>query len=242
MEYVKDEYRAKKGKELDVTKWELVSCAKDTPRQRNGEFVFLGARLRLTCLPALFRILHSNILFLNLGYDCGAFICMFADFISKDCRLLFNQDHIDKCRDRIALSIMRNCAIDDSYSQAAVATVTLSNTLAAQPQLLADFGELSSKASTMTEDYLHKKLRFYLLKGLDRWICTSCRVEVSSLLATCQLCKSYIPFVPLTCAEFENFAMNMGWGMPHWGNESTGRVVSRSMKTRLQARKDSDRT
>ena len=42
MEYVKDEYRAKKGQELDVAKWELVSCAKDTPQQRNGEFVFLG--------------------------------------------------------------------------------------------------------------------------------------------------------------------------------------------------------
>jgi hypothetical protein len=154
---------------------------------------------------------------------------MFADFILKDCPLHFNQDHIDKCRDRIALSIMRNCAIDDSYSQVAVTTATLSNTLAAQAavatsvekdkhkQLLADFGKLSSKASTKTEDYLHKKLRFYLLKGLDRWICTSCRVEVSSLMATCQLCKSYIPFVPLTCAEFENFAVNMGWGMPHWG-------------------------
>ena len=29
LEYVKDEYRAKEGKELDMTKWELVSCAKD---------------------------------------------------------------------------------------------------------------------------------------------------------------------------------------------------------------------
>jgi hypothetical protein len=132
MKYVKDEYRAKKGEELDVTKWELVSCVKDTPRQRNGEFVFLGVRLRLTCLPVLFRILHSDILFLNLGFDCGVFTCMFGDFISKDCPLLFNQDHIDKCRDRIALSIMRNCAMDDSCSQVAVATATLSNTLAAQ--------------------------------------------------------------------------------------------------------------
>ncbi|KAL3767142.1 hypothetical protein ACHAW5_003161 [Stephanodiscus triporus] len=87
LEYVKDEYRAKKGQELDVAKWELVSCAKDTPQQRNG-------------------------------YDCGVFTCMFADFISKDCQLLFNQDHIDCCRNRIALSIalsiIKNCAIDDS--------------------------------------------------------------------------------------------------------------------------------
>jgi len=116
LEYVKDEYRDKKGKELDVTKWELVSCTKDTPQQTNGEFVFLGGRL--PCLGVLCRILLSNILFLNLGFDCGVFTCMFGDFISRDCQPLFNQDHIKQCRDRIALSIMKNCAIDDSDSQA----------------------------------------------------------------------------------------------------------------------------
>ena len=62
--------------------------------------------------------LPLTFLFLNLGYDCGVFTCMFADFISKDCQLLFNQDHIGQCRQRIALSIMNNCAIDDSDSQA----------------------------------------------------------------------------------------------------------------------------
>ncbi len=36
LEYVKDEYRAKNGKEMDVTDWKLVSCTRDTPRQRNG--------------------------------------------------------------------------------------------------------------------------------------------------------------------------------------------------------------
>ncbi|KAL3827633.1 hypothetical protein ACHAXA_000506 [Cyclostephanos tholiformis] len=81
LEYVKDEYRAKNGKEMDVTDWKLVSCTRDTPRQRNG-------------------------------FDCGVFTCMFCDFISKDCALVFNQDHIDQCRDRIALSIMKNCAIE----------------------------------------------------------------------------------------------------------------------------------
>ena len=57
-------------------------------------------------------------------------MCMFGDFISKDCPLVFNQDHIDQCRDRIALSIMKNCTTEDS--QVAVATATSSNTLAAQ--------------------------------------------------------------------------------------------------------------
>ena len=43
--------------------------------------------------------------------DCGVFTCMFADFLTKDCPLLFDQGHIDKCRDRIALSILQGQAI-----------------------------------------------------------------------------------------------------------------------------------
>ncbi|KAL7543627.1 hypothetical protein ACHAXR_012914 [Thalassiosira sp. AJA248-18] len=81
LQYLKDEYRVKKGGELDVDEWELVCCTRDTPRQRNG-------------------------------FDCGVFTCMFCDFISKDCPLLFNQEHINQCRDRIALSIMKNCAVE----------------------------------------------------------------------------------------------------------------------------------
>ena len=45
-----------------------------------------------------------------IGCDCGVFTCMFCDFISNDCLLIFNQDHIDQCRDRIIISIMNNCA------------------------------------------------------------------------------------------------------------------------------------
>ncbi|KAL7526301.1 hypothetical protein ACHAXR_001415 [Thalassiosira sp. AJA248-18] len=45
-------------------------------------------------------------------YDCGVFTCMISDFILKDCPLVFSQTHIDKCRDRIALSILTNCAIE----------------------------------------------------------------------------------------------------------------------------------
>jgi Ulp1 family protease len=36
LEYVKDEYRAKNGKEMDVADWKLVSCTRGTPKQRNG--------------------------------------------------------------------------------------------------------------------------------------------------------------------------------------------------------------
>ena len=45
--------------------------------------------------------------------DCGGvFTCMFADFVTKDCEPVFNQTHITQCRQRIALSIMKNCAIE----------------------------------------------------------------------------------------------------------------------------------
>jgi len=45
------------------------------------------------------------------GFDCGVFTCMFADFLSNDCPLLFSQEHITQCRERIALSIMSGSAL-----------------------------------------------------------------------------------------------------------------------------------
>ncbi|OEU20578.1 cysteine proteinase [Fragilariopsis cylindrus CCMP1102] len=45
------------------------------------------------------------------GHDCGVFTCMFADFLSKDTALVFNQNHINQCRERIALSILNGKAI-----------------------------------------------------------------------------------------------------------------------------------
>jgi len=47
-----------------------------------------------------------------IGFDCGVFTCMFADFVTKDCEPVFQQEHITQCRQRIALSIMKNCAIE----------------------------------------------------------------------------------------------------------------------------------
>ena len=38
LQYLKDEHKAKKGTELDVSEWKLVKCTLDTPRQRNGKF------------------------------------------------------------------------------------------------------------------------------------------------------------------------------------------------------------
>jgi len=83
LNYLKDEWRAKKGGELpDADKWKLVTCTDDTPVQENG-------------------------------FDCGVFTCMFADFLSINKPLSFSQEHISHCRKRIALSIMKGAAAAD---------------------------------------------------------------------------------------------------------------------------------
>lgn len=46
------------------------------------------------------------------GYDCGVFTCMFCDFLSTGCPLTFSQEHVNQCRERIALSIMKGVAIE----------------------------------------------------------------------------------------------------------------------------------
>ena len=45
------------------------------------------------------------------GNDCGVFVCMYADYISNGWPLVFNQSHINQCRERIALGILQNCAV-----------------------------------------------------------------------------------------------------------------------------------
>jgi len=44
-------------------------------------------------------------------FDCGVFTCMFCDFLSKDCDLVFGQEHVTQCRQRIALAILNGRAI-----------------------------------------------------------------------------------------------------------------------------------
>jgi hypothetical protein len=51
LEYVKDEYRAKNGKDMDVSDWKLVSCSKGTPRQRNGELYFFRCDDNMWFIP-----------------------------------------------------------------------------------------------------------------------------------------------------------------------------------------------
>ena len=42
LQYVKDKYRAKNGKEMDAMEWGLVPCKMDTPQQENGELYLLS--------------------------------------------------------------------------------------------------------------------------------------------------------------------------------------------------------
>jgi hypothetical protein len=75
--------------------------------------------VRRSSLNGCFRLLLLSLSFLTflvfrfalLGFDCGVFTCMFADFISKDCPLVFGQSHVTQCRERIALSILNGQAI-----------------------------------------------------------------------------------------------------------------------------------
>lgn len=107
--YVQDEHMDKKKTPLpDVDSWQLVPTQGDTPRQTNGKlFLFLDIFNIFFLTLTEFSHLQSAV----KGYDCGVFTCMFADFLSKDTALVFNQEHINQCRERIALSIMKGAAI-----------------------------------------------------------------------------------------------------------------------------------
>jgi sentrin-specific protease 1 len=82
-QYFQDEWKSKHGGELpDADQWEVIG---ETP---------MGTPKQRN------------------GYDCGVFTCMFCDFLSMDRALTFTQQHVDQCRDRIALSIMKGIAIE----------------------------------------------------------------------------------------------------------------------------------
>ncbi|KAG1942364.1 sentrin-specific protease 2 isoform X2 [Pimephales promelas] len=62
--YLKEEFKVKKGKDLDLSKWTLSSLRpSEIPQQKNGS-------------------------------DCGVFICKYADYISRGRSLTFRQNHM----------------------------------------------------------------------------------------------------------------------------------------------------
>jgi hypothetical protein len=56
--------------------------------------------------PALSGLQRSDFLVWLLGFDCGVFTCMFADFLFRNLPLVFTQDHMTMCRTKIALMIL----------------------------------------------------------------------------------------------------------------------------------------
>jgi len=83
LKYLKDEWKAKKGGDLpNADEWKIVGYVDGDVPQQQN------------------------------GFDCGVFTCMYADFVSMDRPLAFTQEHITRCRERIALSIMKGVAID----------------------------------------------------------------------------------------------------------------------------------
>lgn len=50
------------------------------------------------------------------GYDCGVFISMFCDFLSLGIPLTFQQEHVTKHRNHIALAILHNRSLEFGLS------------------------------------------------------------------------------------------------------------------------------
>ncbi|XP_048857809.1 sentrin-specific protease 2 isoform X2 [Brienomyrus brachyistius] len=74
--YLKEEYKTRKNKDLDVSKWVVASLkAKEIPQQNNGS-------------------------------DCGVFACKYADYISQGRPLTFTQSHMPYFRRKMIWEIL----------------------------------------------------------------------------------------------------------------------------------------
>jgi sentrin-specific protease 1 len=57
------------------------------------------------------RIFPKNVPEQRNGYDCGVFLIVFADYLSKAAQLDFSQEDIDLFRAKIALDFSRMSAL-----------------------------------------------------------------------------------------------------------------------------------
>ncbi|XP_067315274.1 sentrin-specific protease 2 isoform X3 [Pseudorasbora parva] len=74
--YLKEEFKVKKGKDLDMSKWTLSSLRpSEIPQQKNGS-------------------------------DCGVFVCKYADYISRGRNLTFRQNHMPYFRKAMIWEIL----------------------------------------------------------------------------------------------------------------------------------------
>jgi hypothetical protein len=77
--YVADEYKKNNGgeEEMNVSEWELINCCSTASPQQSNR------------------------------YDCGVFLCMTCKCILNDSALVFDQSHMNQCRDNILVSILK---------------------------------------------------------------------------------------------------------------------------------------
>ena len=68
LQYLKDEWKAKKGGEMDVSEWKLVPCTKDTPQQLNGESVCCPQQLNCESVCCLLCVILKTSI--NLTCAC----------------------------------------------------------------------------------------------------------------------------------------------------------------------------
>ncbi|KAJ8253151.1 hypothetical protein GJAV_G00209690 [Gymnothorax javanicus] len=74
--YLRDEYKVKKSKDLDVSKWVVCSLkSSEIPQQKNGS-------------------------------DCGVFACKYADYIARGLPLTFTQSHMPYFRKKMIWEIL----------------------------------------------------------------------------------------------------------------------------------------
>ncbi|XP_052456649.1 sentrin-specific protease 2-like isoform X1 [Carassius gibelio] len=74
--YLKEEFKVKKGKDLETSKWTLSSLRpSEIPQQKNGS-------------------------------DCGVFVCKYADYISRGRSLTFRQNHMPYFRKAMIWEIL----------------------------------------------------------------------------------------------------------------------------------------
>ncbi|KAI4902375.1 hypothetical protein NFI96_018845 [Prochilodus magdalenae] len=75
--YMKEEYKVKKGKDLEVLKWTVTSMrANEVPQQKNGS-------------------------------DCGVFVCKYADYIARGRPFTFRQCHMPYFRKAMIWEILK---------------------------------------------------------------------------------------------------------------------------------------
>ena len=57
------------------------------------------------------------------GFDCGVFVCMICDFLAQDGALIFEEHHLTRCRQHIALCIL-NKAPPNAYNPQMILSIS----------------------------------------------------------------------------------------------------------------------